>query len=263
MIPTPDLGDLPPPQGPAIPKIQNLLTVRDLVAGYAGAPVLRGIDLTIAAGSVVAVLGPNGAGKTTLLRTLSGLLAPTQGSITFDGRELAPVPVERRVRLGIACVPEGRGVIEELTVAENLRLGGLWRRTGRAGRGEQARALAEVYGLFEPLANRRDLGVDRLSGGERQMLAIGRALLARPRLMLLDEPSLGLAPRLTAQLLGTLRRLADETGLAVLLAEQNVPAALAIADEAVVLSLGRVARAGSAAQLREDPSLRQTYLGSA
>ncbi len=242
--------------------MQHLLSVRGLVAGYAGEPVLRGIDLTVRAGSVVAVLGANGAGKTTLLRTLGGLLAPSSGSIIFDGQELAPVPVEQRVRMGIACVPEGRGVIEELTVAENLRLGGLWRPRGAAQRQEQSRALAEVYGLFEPLASRRHLGADRLSGGEKQMLAIGRALLARPRLMLLDEPSLGLAPRLTAQLLGTLRGLADDTGLAVLLVEQNVPAALAVADEAVVLSLGQVVRSGPVAQLREDPVLAHSYLGS-
>ncbi len=212
----------------------TLLHAQGLCAGYAGVPVLHGIDLTVPAGSVVAVLGANGAGKTTLLRTVCGLLTPSAGSLHFDGADLRPVPVHERIRLGIACVPEAGGVIGELTVAENLRLGGLW----RSGRDDGA--IAQAYELFEPLARRRHLAAHHLSGGERQMLAIGRALVARPRLLVLDEPTLGLAPPLAARILAVLRGLADTTDLAVLLVEQNVPRALSIADSSVALRLGRV-----------------------
>jgi len=212
----------------------TLLEARGLCAGYAGVPVLHGVDLTVPAGSVVAVLGANGAGKTTLLRTVCGLLAPSAGSLRFDGVDLRPVPVHERIRLGIACVPEAGGVIGELTVAENLRLGGLW----RAGRDDEA--VAQAYELFEPLARRRHLAAHHLSGGERQMLAIGRALVARPRLLVLDEPTLGLAPPLAARILAVLRSLADTMSLSILLVEQNVSRALSIADSSVALRLGRV-----------------------
>ncbi|HEY7224785.1 MAG TPA: ABC transporter ATP-binding protein [Micromonosporaceae bacterium] len=222
-----------------------LLEVHGLHAGYGGADVLRGVDLSVPAAAVVAVLGANGAGKTTLLRTLCGLLRPSGGTITFDGKDLATVPVEHRVRRGIALVPDGRGVVEELTVAENLRLGGLWRRDPAGVR--TAAAVAEVYELFEPLARRRGLAAHHLSGGERRMLAIGRALVARPRLLLLDEPSLGLAPPLVAAILTLLPRLRETAGLAVLLVEQNVRAALAIADTAVIVTDGRIATAGTGA----------------
>jgi branched-chain amino acid transport system ATP-binding protein len=234
-----------------------LLEVRGLVAGYGAAPVLRDVDLTIAAGTITAVLGANGAGKTTLLRTLSGLVRPTGGRIQFDGSDLRGVPVERLVRRGLAHVPEGRGVIAELTVDENLRLGGLWRRD----RQDSRRALAEVYELFEPLARRRRHSGHQLSGGERQMVALGRALVARPRLLLLDEPSLGLAPRVTGQIMALLRRLRDGTGLTVLLVEQNVRGALSVADQGVVMSLGRVVVSTGAAELRDDEGLRHAYLG--
>lgn len=212
----------------------TLLHAQGLCAGYAGVPVLHGIDLTVPAGSVVAVLGANGAGKTTLLRTVCGLLTPSAGSLHFDDADLRPVPVHERIRLGIACVPEAGGVIGELTVAENLRLGGLW----RSGRDDGA--IEQAYELFEPLARRRHLAAHYLSGGERQMLAIGRALVARPRLLVLDEPTLGLAPPLAARILAVLRGLADTTDLAVLLVEQNRPRALSIADSSVALRLGRV-----------------------
>ncbi len=190
-----------------------LLEVTGLSAGYAGVPVLHAVDLRVRAGTICAVLGANGAGKTTLLRTLSGLVRPTAGQIVFDGAALADVPVEHLVRRGLAHVPEGRGVIAELTVDENLRLGGLWRgglwRRDRAG---LRSAMAEVYELFEPLAARRGQLGHQLSGGERQMLALGRALVGRPRLLLLDEPSLGLAPRVVAQIMGLLRRLRTRRG---------------------------------------------------
>ncbi len=235
-----------------------LLKARDLVAGYGAVEVLHGIDLDVLPGTIETVVGANGAGKTTLLRTLSGLLRPTAGTIEFEGQDLRGVPVHRMVHRGIAHVPEGRGVIAELTVEENLRLGGVWRRDHE----DAARALEEVYDFFPPLAERRRFAGHQLSGGERQMLAIGRALIARPTLMLLDEPSLGLAPRVIAQIMGLLRRLRDENGLTVLLVEQNVRSALSVADSAVVMSLGRVVVATDAESMRTDTNLRQAYLGS-
>jgi branched-chain amino acid transport system ATP-binding protein len=239
-----------------------LLEVTGLTAGYAGVPVLHAVDLRVRAGTICAVLGANGAGKTTLLRTLSGLVRPTAGRIVFDGAALQDVPVEHLVRRGLAHVPEGRGVIAELTVDENLRLGGLWH--GRSWRKDPAglrTAMDQVYDLFEPLAARRRHLGQQLSGGERQMLALGRALVGRPRLLLLDEPSLGLAPRVVAQIMGLLRRLRTETGLTVLLVEQNVRGALSVADDGVVMSLGRVVVSADAARLAGDAELRHAYLG--
>jgi branched-chain amino acid transport system ATP-binding protein len=235
----------------------TLLAAEGLTAGYGAAPVLQDVDLTLEPGRILAVLGANGAGKTTLLRTLSGLIRPTEGRVLFEGTDLRTTKVEQMIRRGIAHVPEGRGVVTELTVDENLRLGGLWRRD----KADTRKALAEVYELFEPLARRRKHPGHQLSGGERQMLALGRALVGRPRLMLLDEPSLGLAPRVTAQIMALLRRLRDDTGLTVLLVEQNVRSALSIADEGVVMSLGRIAARGDAARLRDDDDLRHAYLG--
>lgn len=234
-----------------------ILRVKGLTAGYGAAPVLQEVDLAVRAGTIAAVLGANGAGKTTLLRTLSGLVRPSGGDIVYGGHPLRDVPVEQLVRRGMAHVPEGRGVVAELTVDENLRLGGLWRRD----RADAAKALTEVYELFEPLAQRRRSAGHQLSGGERQMLALGRALVARPRLLLLDEPSLGLAPRVIAQIMALLRQLRDTTGLTVLLVEQNVRSALSVADEAVVMSLGRIVTATSADRLRDDEELRHAYLG--
>ena len=231
----------------------DLLEVDGLTAGYGAAPVLHDVTLAVGAGRIVAVLGANGAGKTTLLRTLSGLLPAAAGRITFDGIDLRGVKVERMVRHGIAHVPEGRGVVTELTVDENLRLGGLWRKPPTR--------LDEIYDLFPALANRKSHLGHQLSGGERQMLAIGRALAAKPRLLLLDEPSLGLAPKITAQIMGLLRDLRDRTGLAVLLVEQNVRGALSIADEGIVLNLGRVAARERADKLAADTDLRHAYLG--
>ena len=236
------------------------LEVRQLSAGYGGVPVLHEVDLSLEPGTITAVLGANGAGKTTLLRCLSGLLPPTSGSVRFGDIDLTRVPVEQLVALGVAHVPEGRGVIAELTVEENLRLGGLWRR-GRAAARESARAMSEVYELFDPLAQRRRYHGHQLSGGERQMLALGRALVARPALLLLDEPSLGLAPALTTRIMALLRHLRDSTGLTVLLVEQNVHSALAIADQGVIIALGHVVAQGPAAGLRADSNLRHSYLG--
>jgi branched-chain amino acid transport system ATP-binding protein len=235
----------------------DLLQVEGLTAGYGGAPVLHEVDLRIPAGTICAVLGANGAGKTTLLRTLSGMLRPHAGRILLDGADLRGVAVEQLIRRGLAHVPEGRGVINELTVEENLRLGGLFRTDRRARNG----TLGEVYDLFPPLAARRRHAGHQLSGGERQMLALGRALVARPRLLLLDEPSLGLAPRVVGQIMALLRQLRDETGLTVLLVEQNVRSALSVADEGVVMSQGRVVAADRASALAGDDALRHAYLG--
>lgn len=234
-----------------------LLRVEGLTAGYGAAPVLHDVDLTVQPGEIVAVLGANGAGKTTLLRTLSGLVRSSRGQVVFDGADLRTTRVEQMVRRGIAHVPEGRGVVTELTVDENLRLGGLWRRDQADAR----RALGEVYELFPALAQRRAFAGHQLSGGERQMLALGRALVGRPRLLLLDEPSLGLAPKITAQIMALLRDLRERTGLAVLLVEQNVRSALSVADEGVVLALGRVVTRNRASVLRDDADLRHAYLG--
>jgi branched-chain amino acid transport system ATP-binding protein len=232
-----------------------MLEVTDLETAYGPVRALRGVSFTVPEATITAVLGANGAGKTSLLRTLSGLVRARSGQITLDGENIGRAPVEQLVRRGMAHVPEGRGVIAELSVEENLRLGGLWR--GDGGRD----GLEDVYELFAPLRERRALEAHTLSGGERQMLAIGRALMAKPRLLLLDEPSLGLAPRVAAQILSLLARLRDETGLTVLLVEQNAKGALSVADRGIVLSLGRVVAADAPAALAADDALRHAYLG--
>jgi len=234
-----------------------MLELKDVVTTYGAVRALNGVSMQVPDGAVTAVLGANGAGKTTLLRTINGLVRPASGAIRYDGNDLVAAPVERIVTYGLAHVPEGRGVITELTVEENLRLGALWRRNGR----ECSEDLASVYEMFPPLAERRSKVSDTLSGGERQMLAIGRALMSRPKLLLLDEPSLGLAPRITAQIMATLKQLSREQRLTVVLVEQNARSALSVADTAVVLNLGRVVAEGNADELAADEKLRHAYLG--
>jgi branched-chain amino acid transport system ATP-binding protein len=237
------------------------LAVEDLVAGYGGVRALNSVTITANGASITAVLGANGAGKTTLLRAISGMVRPRSGRILLDGADRAGRGPEDMARAGIAHVPEGQGVIPELTVEENLRLGmmawpGLARR--RADRGA---ALAEAYERFGVLADRHRKLAATLSGGERQMLVIARALIARPRVLLLDEPSLGLAPKIMAQVMDTVVRLSRENGITVVLVEQNARAALAIADHGVVLNLGRVVAAADAKALAADVALRHHYLG--
>ncbi|MBU1803211.1 ABC transporter ATP-binding protein [Nocardioides sp.] len=232
-----------------------MLTITELTAGYGPITALRGVTLTAEQGRITAVLGANGAGKTTLLRTISGLHRSTSGSVTLDGSTVTRVPAEKMPALGMSHVPEGRGVITELTVEENLRLGGLAR--GRV----KADDLTRIYSLFPPLDERRHVAAATLSGGERQMLVIGRALMARPTLLLLDEPSLGLAPRIVTQIFELLKGLVDNEGLTVLLVEQNARSALSVADHGIVLNLGQVVADDSAATLAADDQLRHAYLG--
>jgi branched-chain amino acid transport system ATP-binding protein len=232
------------------------LEVESLSVSYGPVAALRSVSFTAEAGMVTAVLGANGAGKTSLLRAMTGLTRPAGGAVHFEGTDLTTLAVEEVVRHGVAHVPEGRGVIEELTVEENLRLGGLWR-----DRGQRRRSLDEVLALFTVLGSRRRRLAATLSGGERQALAIGRALMARPRALLLDEPSLGLAPMVTAQLMEQLARLTRDEGLTVVLVEQNARTALSIAARAIVLNLGHVVVDEAAATLAADAQLRHHFLG--
>jgi branched-chain amino acid transport system ATP-binding protein len=232
------------------------LAVADVVAGYGSAPVLNGVSITALPGTITAVLGANGAGKTTLLRTISGFVRARSGQVRLDEVSLIRLAPDHIARAGVAHVPEGQGVITELTVEENLRLGLLLRR-----RAERAAALEDVYGRFAILADRRRRDAATLSGGERQILVIARALLSAPRVLLLDEPSLGLAPKIVAQVMDLVRQLRDERGLTVLLVEQNARSALSIADQGVVLNLGKVVATAAAAELAADVALRRHYLG--
>jgi len=231
-----------------------MLSVEGLSARYGAVRAVDEVSLSVSASTITAVLGANGAGKTTLLRTISGLTRPSAGVVKLDEEEITRMPVEEIVRRGVAHVPEGGGVISELTVEENLRLAAVWRRSGAA-------PPAEVYELFPRLRERRTQPASRLSGGERQMLSIGRALVPRPRALLLDEPSLGLAPLLVAQIMGLIRRLADTLGLGVLLVEQNARSALSVANRGVVLNLGRVVADQEPHRLAADERLRHAYLG--
>jgi branched-chain amino acid transport system ATP-binding protein len=232
------------------------LDIDDVVAGYGGVEVLHGVSISAAAATITTVLGANGAGKSTLLRTIDGFVRPRSGRILLDGVDLARRRPEEVARAGVAHVPEGQGVITELTVEENLRLGGLLRPAG-----QRAAALDDTYQRFGVLAERRRRAAATLSGGERQILVIARALMSAPRVLLLDEPSLGLAPRIVAQVMELVRKLRDDTGLTVVLVEQNARSALAIADRGIVLNLGRVVAEDDARSLAADVGLRRHYLG--
>jgi branched-chain amino acid transport system ATP-binding protein len=234
-----------------------MLEIKDLSVSYGAVNALRSVSFEAQAGSITAVLGVNGAGKTTLLRTISGLVKPRGGSVQFKGEELLGRKVEVIARRGVAHVPEGRGIIEELTVEENLRLATLW----CLKRGERQAAIGEILELFPRLQGFRHRHASTLSGGERQMLVLGRALISRPRLLLLDEPSLGLAPLVTAQLMALLRDYTEGKDLTVVLVEQNARSALSVSQHAVVLNLGEVVVSNSAEVVAADEDLRHHYLG--
>ena len=235
-----------------------ILRVDGLGALYGRLQALSGVGFQVTKGESLAVLGANGAGKTTLLRALSGILVRRIGRVELAGREIQTVPAHQIVALGIAHVPEGRHLFPSLSVAKNLAAGTFPLR--RNSSGEIGAGLDFVYGLFPQLAERRDQPARTLSGGEQQMLAIGRALMSRPKLLLLDEPTVGLAPKVVEdlfQVLGTLKR----QGLTIILAEQNLPLALNLADNGIVLRLGSVVLRNAAASLRHDPRVRDAYLG--
>jgi branched-chain amino acid transport system ATP-binding protein len=233
-----------------------LLEVRGLRAGYGDIRVLHGLDFAIAEGEVTTLLGANGAGKTTTLRALCGMI-PTQGEILFEGRPIRGRATEDVVRLGIAHVPEGRGTFVRLTVEENLRLGA----TARRDRAGVADDIARVYATFPILEKRRQQQAGTLSGGEQQMLAIGRALMLRPRLMLLDEPSFGLAPLVVRDVFAVLAAINRDDRVSMLVVEQNASLALSLADEAYLLETGTIVMSGPAQKIREDESVRRSYLG--
>ena len=234
-----------------------MLEISDLSVSYGAVNALTSVTLSARPGAITAILGANGAGKTTLLRTISGLVKPRSGTVRFDREELLGRAVEDIARLGVAHVPEGRGVIAELTVEENLRLATLW----CMGRRHRQAAIDSMLELFPRLQGLRRNHASTLSGGERQMLVIGRALISRPRLLLLDEPSLGLAPLVTAQLMALLRDHTVGTDLTVVLVEQNARSALSVSHNAVVLNLGEVVVADEAAVIAADSDLRHHYLG--
>jgi branched-chain amino acid transport system ATP-binding protein len=233
-----------------------LLEVSGLVAGYGRITILREVELSVAEGELVALVGVNGSGKTTLMKTIAGLIAPGAGQVRFEAAELAGRGAERAVQAGIVLVPEGRMVFPRMSVWENLMLGGVHPRP-RPGRAE---SLERVFDLFPRLAERRDQKAATMSGGEQQMLAIGRGLMAKPKLLILDEPSLGLSPLMVQETYAALRRLNRE-GLTILLAEQNVKLSLAVSTRGYVIENGRIVLKGASEALARDPATRQAYLG--
>ena len=236
-----------------------MLTIENLTTSFGSVIALDGVSMSAQESKITTVIGANGAGKSTLLRTISGLESPTTGSITWEGRSIVGLKPEDIVRAGIAHVPEGHAVISELSVEENINMGSLFRR--RTHKSDVAASLEEMYQLFPRLQERRKQLAGTLSGGERQMLAISRALVSRPRLLLLDEPSLGLAPLVVEQIIDCVNTLCRSTGLTVLLVEQNANTALGVADHGVLLALGKVVADRPAAELKADSSLRAAYLG--
>jgi branched-chain amino acid transport system ATP-binding protein len=234
-----------------------MLKIENLTVDHGAIRALHGVSFNVEKGQLAAVIGANGAGKTTLLRTLSGLNKASEGQAHWGDLNILHARPEKLVREGISHVSEGKSVIPELTVAENLELGSLWRRN----RKESAQTKNEVLELFPRLGERLSQRADTLSGGERQMLAIGRSIMSKPKLLLLDEPSLGLAPLVIEQIFQTIRDLTTAMGLTVILVEQNAMGALKIADMGIVLNLGSIAATGSAAALKDDPAVRAAYLG--
>jgi branched-chain amino acid transport system ATP-binding protein len=234
-----------------------VLNLRDVHAAYGPVSALRGVSLDVQSGAIVTVLGANGAGKTSTLRTVSGVLRASHGTIEYEGERIDRHPPERIVQMGISHVPEGRQTFVELTVMENLRLGAYTRKDGAGVRTDIDRVLA----YFPVLAERRGQAAGLLSGGEQQMLAIGRALMARPKLLLLDEPSLGLAPLLVREIFRIIKSINEEEGIAIMLVEQNANLSLDIAHHGYVLETGGVATEGAAANLRDNEAVKRAYLG--
>ncbi|MEY5029792.1 MAG: High-affinity branched-chain amino acid transport ATP-binding protein LivF [Pseudomonadota bacterium] len=236
-----------------------LLKVTDLRAGYGKAEVLHGLNIEAQRGSVITVIGPNGAGKSTFLNTLMGIL-PGKGSIEFEGQSIENLTLEERVMLGIALVPEKRELFGTMSVQDNLVLGGY--RQMRLGNSQWQSRMDDVFDLFPRLKERRQQEAGTLSGGERQMLAVGRALMSRPSVLMLDEPSLGLAPLIVKDIFNIIDTL-RQTGVTIVLVEQNARAALAVADQGYVLEMGEIGLSGPAAELAQDPRVIDTYLGAA
>jgi len=232
-----------------------MLDVEGLASRYGRIPALKGVDIRVGQGELVALVGANGAGKTTLLRALSGVQPVSAGRVRFEGEDITNAAPEKRVRLGIVQVPEGRQVFAPLSVQDNLRLGAYLRSNAQA-----ARTCERVYAMFPVLKDKRRDAAGMLSGGQQQMLAIGRALMAEPRLLLLDEPSMGLAPRLVEEIFACICAL-KEASTTIFLVDQNARAALAVADRAYVLETGRVVLAGSGAELMENEQVKEAYLG--
>ena len=233
-----------------------LLEVKDLQVFYGQVQAIKGVSLSVDRGEIVALIGANGAGKTTTLKTLSGLRPVRRGTVVFDGKDITRMPGHLRVRLGLCQAPEGRGIFPGMTVAENLEMGAYDRK------GPFNEDFDRVFSLFPRLAERRSQYGGTLSGGEQQMLAIGRALMARPKVLLLDEPSMGLAPKLVSQIFSILKEI-NEQGTTILLVEQNAVQALSLAHRAYVIELGRIVREAPASHLLDDPSVRAAYLGGA
>jgi len=241
---------------PSARSVGPILEVAGLHVAYGATKVLHGIDFTVEAGGITTILGANGAGKTTTLRAVCGMVPP-HGTVCFDGRRIDGLATEEIVRLGVGHVPEGRGTFVGFTVEENLRLGAYVRRQREA----VAADLERAYAYFPVLGARRRQTAGTLSGGEQQMLALARALLLRPRLLLLDEPSLGLAPRVVQDIFRIVRTINERERVSVLLVEQNAAIALGLADQAYLLETGRVVRSGPASELRQDDAVRRAYLG--
>jgi len=239
-----------------------MLTVDNLYAGYGASEVLLGVSLNVAQGNVVALIGPNGAGKTTTMRAISGLLKPTRGEISIDGIQVQGMDASRIARLGLSHAPEGRKVFGPLSVEDNLLLGAYCRLPKFFGfQGKASHDLERVYELFPRLQERRSQSAGTLSGGEQQMLAIGRALMANPKVMLMDEPSMGLAPVIVEEVFAIINRL-KETGITLLLVEQMAKRALEVADYAYVMERGRIVVEGKPADLQKDERVLSAYLGS-
>jgi branched-chain amino acid transport system ATP-binding protein len=234
-----------------------MLQVRGLAAGYGQATVLEKVDFTVERGEIVAVVGANGAGKTTLLNTIAGVMSPFAGSIKFDDKDITKTPAHALPKQGLALVPEGGRLFPFMTVEENLEMGGFSRR----GSADFAESLEEVMQLFPILKQRREQFAGHLSGGERQMCAVARAVMSRPKMIMLDEPSVGLSPKMVGEVFSLVENLARSKGLTVVLVEQNVQEALEVSDRAYVLDHGRIVRSGASIELSGDPAIQSAYMG--